>query len=316
MTTLQTTKLATGETLTIGTNPDDKSWLNQRLGTRAEELSKLNWPKLVDFIKENQKRLWDTETALNIWFDDRLRLEKGWAHKSNAELGELGMRVEHLLNIRLIELAEMEATYGKADDIRKEIVANKTEYEECCKKVNVIPTFCLPLGFRSMNPYQLQSLLASSKDAVEFGRKRVLERGAQLERKQAEAEIRARHEEELKRISAERNALRDTRKAELESILTPYTETMAKLLAHPVLRSANVKLAKLTVDLRTEMTLGSLGDEGYALLLKRARDDVAHAMRKMREPLRRAHQSAHSRGATKLGFEAYLREEGFESLLA
>ena len=54
-----------------------------------------------------------------------------------------------------------------SDDIRTEIVANKAEYEECCKKVNVYPTFYLPKGFRSMNPYELQRLLTTSKDLVE-----------------------------------------------------------------------------------------------------------------------------------------------------
>src|SRR5262249_14629630 len=136
------------------------------------------------------------------------------------------------------------------------------------------------------------------------------------ERRKAESEIRAQHDLEMKRISDERNALRDKRKGELDEVLRPYTETVTKLLEHAVLRNASIKLPKLELDRFTvEFKLGTIGEPEFQLLLRKARDEIVACKRKAREPLRRAHQSAHSRGLTKLDFESYLKQEGFADLL-
>jgi hypothetical protein len=272
--------------------------------------------ELKHLIYEQQPELWRIERALNVPINESLKLEKGWALKNTHELAEIAAIILPSLERAKRELAEMEAEHGKPDDVRKEIEAKVREYEALCKEARVTPSFYYPKGYKGMNSKQLRDHLKAVEGWVEFARKRVHERGAEAERKQREAEIRAQHELEMKRISDERNARRDQRKAEIEGILSGYAEMLTKLLEHPVFRSASIKLPKLELDRFTvEFQLGTLGEEGYQLLLNKARNEIATNQRKLREPMRRAHQSAQSRGLTKLDFESYLKQEGFEHLL-
>ena len=265
--------------------------------------------ELKHLIYELQPELWKVERALNVPVYESLKLEKGWALKTTHELAEIAAIILPSLERAKREHAEMEATYGKADDLRKQIEVKVREYEALCREANVVPTFLFPKGFRFMSSLQLQEHLNAANGCVEYAQKRIAG-------KRAEAEIRAQHELELKRINDERNARRDLRKAELDAILRPYTETVTKILEHPVFRSVSVKLPMLQLDRFTvEFQLGTLGEEGYQLLLNKARAEITTNQRKLREPMRRAHQSAQSRGITKLGFEDYLRKEGFEHLL-
>lgn len=271
--------------------------------------------ELKHLIYELQPELWKIERVLNVPINESLKLEKGWALKNTHELAEIAAIILPSLERAKRELAEMEAAYGKADDVRKEIEAKTAEYQRLCKEARVTPSFFYPKGYRGMNPKQLHDHLKKVDGWLEFARERVQERGAEVERKQHEAEIRAKHELEMKRISDERNARRDARKAELNGIISGYTELVTKLLAHPVFQRANFKLPKLGVDLHTELMLGSLGEEGYQLLLTKARNEITNTKRKLREPLRRAHESAKARNLTKLDFESYLEQEGFAHLI-
>jgi hypothetical protein len=271
----------------------------------------------INEIIRLQGELWKIEQSLNLPFGERVRLEKGWTSRDRNTIANLGAEVFLAHHKRGIELRMMEAAYGNTDDVRKEIEVLSNECTAFCREAKVNNAFFFPKGFRYMNSYELQSVLARAKQARDTMHLLVLERAAEAKRKEREAEIRAAHEQELKRIDAERNARRDERKAELEGIVSGYTEMVTKILEHPVFRSASIKLPKLQLDrYMIEFKLGTLGDEGYQLLVRKTRDGIADAKRKLREPLRRAHQSAHSRGITKLSFEECLKEGGFESLLA
>lgn len=283
---------------------------------RTDRPRKLNRHELISEISKRQNRLWLVCQALNLPEDDRLLLDKNWMSSGLQELALIATHVETEYTKRKLELEAMETKYGKADDIRKVIEGLHVEYSGLCRDLKVNNAFFFPKGFRYMNSHELQDVLARARQQIDQMRLLAIDRAAEAKRKQAEAEVRATHERELKRQHEAREAVRLARVAELQGIIAPYTELMTKLLAHPVLNAASVKLPKLNIDLRTELMLGSLGDEGYALLLKRARDDIASATRKLREPLRRAHQSAYSRGITKLTFEEYLRKEGFGSVIS
>lgn len=276
-----------------------------------------NYSKGRHELYELQQELWAYEQKLNTRADLRVQLAKGWLDQPSYELAHLFTGMSMRLRLLKGDLAEMEDKYGKADDVRKEIEALSNECTELCREAKVNNAFFFPKGFRYMNSCELQTVLARAKQARDTMHLLVLERAAEAKRRAAEAEIRAAHEQELKRIDAERSARRDERKAELEGIVSDYTEMVAKILEHPVFRNASIKLPKLQLDgYLIEFKLGTLGDEGYQLLVRKTRGEIAVAKRKLREPLRRAHQSAHSRGITKLSFEQCLKEGGFESLLA
>lgn len=249
-----------------------------------------------------QAKLWDVERKLNTHRDDRIYLAQGWLNGPSYELAHLFVRMTTRYEALKGDLERMEADHGKAEDICKEILKLHAE----------LPSYRLPRWLDRFNPAQLNSTLDSLKYAIETAR----EREAETLHKQREAKTRAAHEQELKRIDAERSALRDARKSELGGIVRNYTEMVTKILAHPVFRGASITLPKISVDTRTEFTLGTLGEEGYQLLVRKAREEIAAAKRKLREPLRRAHQSAHSRGITKLSFEECLKQEGFADLLS
>lgn len=234
-----------------------------------------------------------------------------------------GPNGESWLEAKLRESAEKFKLMGRYKLIGHIMEAQPKLWElECKLGTHFDSRFRLKKGWTSSSLDELAKLAATIKhtqnireielEGIENGRAKK-ERIAEKKRK-AESEIRAQHELEMKRISDERNARRDARKAELNGIVSGYTELVTKLLAHPVFQRASFKLPKLGIDLHTELMLGSLGEEGYQLLLTKARTEIANTKRKLREPLRRAHESAKARNLTKLDFESYLEQEGFSQL--
>jgi len=280
-----------------------------------ERYAAMNRGALKNTIFHIQARLWEIETKLNLPLEQRVLLEKGWAQLGNEELITLSSKINDGLMRRSEELAQMEAEYGKADDIRKEIEAVVGEYEALCKEVKVVPTFLFPKGFRFMNAKELQNLLKIARECRELANQRLLERQVAVLRKQEaierekQAEIRR---EESSAGMQKINALRDSRLRLINEIATPL---VALQNAIKMDRNLGIAVPKINLPLRTSLMLGLMKDEDFNLLAAQHRRDIESAIRAMREPLRRAHQSAQARGATKVDFKAYLQQLGYDQLL-
>lgn len=276
----------------------------------------MNRGALKNEIFTNQQNLWEIETKLNLPLSERALLGKGWANLNDTELTLLAAKISEQLKSRSEELAQMEAEYGKADDVRKEIEALVEEYREACKEVDVIPTFFFPKGYRYKNPSQLQSYLKAAREWTSFAKQRVLERaGNLLLRKQAAAEREKQAEIERQQASVELeaiNALRETRLRMIFEITAPLRAVREVLKNN---KDLNSNAPNVELSLRSSLMLGLMKEEDFVALAAAHQKDVAAVMRKLREQLRRAHQSAQARNLTKLGFEEYLKQNGLQSIL-
>ncbi len=266
--------------------------------------------ELKHLIYELQPELWKIERALNVPINESLMLEKGWALKTAHELAEIAAIILPSLERAKRELEEMESAYGKADEIRKEIEGCHRVYVELCRKVNVYPTFVFPKGFRYMNPSQLQPMLMNSREAVEHARKRVVERGAEAEREKREAEIRREHRERVLEEERKHHTLMTARRSRLDEVFTEYEAQIKRIKDHPVLGRAIASTPRFTLGHRDLHLFAFSTEEENQKRVLAAKNECAAALRKLREPMRRAWQSAYDRREVRVEFKAYLEQEG------
>ena len=142
----------------------------------------------------------------------------------------------------------------------------------------------------------------------------IAECGARVSTKLTEQKLRLEWAEtarkELAEFSAKMSALGDARDEEVKSVTAPYKEAVEKLKTHEVFRQA--VLPKVDLEI---MKARWLKEADFQSALEQLKGRVVAARRGLREPMRRAWQSAHSRKQVKLDFKPYLEQEGFADLL-
>lgn len=265
----------------------------------------------IGTVVKLQAELWVVEQALNTPLEQRLTLGKDWTKGTEEAIAECGARVSTKLTEQKMRLEEMESTYGKADDLREQIVALLNEYNDLIKTApGGGREWFPPKGFRSMNSLQLKAVLINSKNALGALREyiaaavqREADRIAQLER----AEILRKESAEF---IAKMSAIRNAREEQVLSVTASYVEAIEKLKAHTTFGQAVLPKVDLTISRPLW-----LEEAEFQSALEQLRAKIVAAKRGLREPMRRAWQSAYSRKFVKLDFKPYLEQEGFADLL-
>lgn len=264
----------------------------------------------IGTVVKLQAELWVVEQALNTPLEQRLTLGKDWTKGTEEAIAECGARVSTKLTEQKMRLEEMEAAYGKADDLREQIVAQLVELNSLGQTAGYTRTWYPPKGFRSMNSTQLKSYLSNVeyqigifREEMALAAKIAAECVARLERAETARK-------ELAELSAKMSALGAARDKQILSVTASYKEAVEKLMAHEVFRQA--VLPKIDLEIKEARWLK---EADFQSALEQLKGRVVAARRGLREPMRRAWQSAYSRKLVKLDFKPYLEQEGFADLL-
>lgn len=268
---------------------------------------------IAEIIK-TQNALWLISQALNLPMEDRLTLDKGWTSRSLSQLVHTGALVSLEHRKREAELQQMETTYGKADEIRKEIEGLNRTYLRLCEELKMYPARLFPKGFRYMNSFELQSVRKNAMEQVAYAQARVAEQLEKIEQRKREDAQAATRRAERAVLEAQLDAKRNKRKAELEGVYAEYDATLKRLKDHPVLGNFRAATPRFTTDHRDQQAFVLADEASFEARVRQAQAQCANAIRSLREPLRRAWQSAYDRRTVRVDFKEYLEQEGFGHL--